>query len=322
MLARLIHACRRGAALPFVFTVAVPAQVVLRDPAGADLIALDAKVEVLASDLKFSEGPVWLAGEQRLLFSDIPEGKLRQWTEAKGVQDFVATEEGNGNTLDCEGRVVTCQHRARNVVRREADGTVRVLAERCDGKLFHSPNDVAVRNDGTIWFTDPTYGLGKRPREQERCNVYRLDPANGVVTVVQSEFDQPNGICFSPDHDRVYIASSGKQQRIGAFPITKDGTLGKAEFWIEGGADGLRCDRAGNLWAAAGVSGVVAFSPTGKPLLEIECGEVPTNLAFGGVDGKTLFITARRLLLRIPVRIAGAAIPPEPAKPPTDAAGK
>jgi gluconolactonase len=225
------------------------------------------------------------------------------------VQDFLTTAKGNGNTLDLQGRLITCQHEARNVVRREADGTWTVLAERFDGKAFNSPNDVAVRNDGTIWFTDPTYGLERRKSEQKDNGVYRLDPASGAVTMVQTEFHEPNGICFAPDQQRVYVADSGRKARIGAFPIEKNGTLGKAVFWIEGGADGMRCDQQGNLWAAQ-FDSIHVFSPEGKRLLEIECPELPTNCAFGGADGKTLFVTARRFLLSMPVKVAGAPVPP------------
>jgi len=312
-------------ALPLLLAALAPAQVMLLDPAGGQLVRADAKWQLLANDLTFSEGPVWLAASKQLLFSDIPKGKLRQWTADKGVQDHLATEQGNGNTLDLQGRLISCQHGARNVVRREPDGKVTVLADRFDDKPFNSPNDVVVRNDGTIWFTDPTYGLAKRKQEQKGCHVYRLDPATGAVTVVQTDFDQPNGICFAPDHQRVYIADSGKRQRIGAFPVGEDGVLGAPLFWIDGGADGIRCDQHGNLWAAAGPSGIRAFSPAGKPLLEIECDQIPTNLTFGGDDGKTLFVTARTLLLSMPVLVAAAPMPepaPAPKKPPGEASGR
>jgi len=304
----------------FLFLVAaiqVPlqAQVTMHDPAASAVVAADAKVEKLAGAMKFVEGPVWLAAEQALVFSDIPPGKLLTWTAAGGVKERAASEQGNGNTLDLDGRLVTCQHRARNVVRREADGKLTVLAERHDGKLLNSPNDVAVRNDGTIWFTDPTYGLEQRQKEQAGNHVYRLDVATGNVTVVQKDFDQPNGLCFAPDHQRLYIADSGKHQRVGAFPVQADGTLGKPSFWLDGGADGIRCDVQGNLFTTAR-DGIRVYAPDGKHLATIACPEQPANCAFGGADGTTLFVTARTSLYRLSLRVAGAPVPPRPLAAP------
>lgn len=287
----------------------LPAQVELLDPSAKDLLEADAKIETLSSDLQFCEGPVWLAAEQALVFSDIPAGKLLRWTAKDGVKEWQRSENSNGNTLDLEGRLLSCQHQARNVVRREADGKLTVLADRHDGKLLNSPNDVVVRTDGSIWFTDPTYGLGKRQREQPGSLVFRLDPTTQTLAVVQSDFSEPNGLCFSPDHQRLYIADSGRKQRIGAFPVQADGTLGKPDFWIEGGSDGMRCDRLGNLYTTC-LEGVRVFSPAGKHLLTIALDEIPTNCAFGGEAGTDLFVTARKHLYRVPLRVAGAAMPP------------
>lgn len=297
--------------LPFVGFLAglLPAQIELRDPAAKELVAADAKVETLSSALQFCEGPVWLAAEQALVFSDIPAGKLLRWTAKDGVVEWQASEQSNGNTLDREGRLLSCQHAARNVVRREADGKLTVLADRHDGKLLNSPNDVVVRNDGSIWFTDPTYGLQKRKREQPGNLVFRLDPKTTALTVVQEDFHEPNGLCFAPDHARLYVADSGRKQRIGAFPVLADGTLGKPDFWIEGGSDGMRCDQLGNLYTT-NLEGVRVFSPAGKHLFTIALDEIPTNCAFGGKNGTDLFVTARKHLYRVPLRVAGAAMPP------------
>ncbi|MBI5849672.1 MAG: SMP-30/gluconolactonase/LRE family protein [Planctomycetes bacterium] len=284
------------------------AQVVFHDDAGKELVAKDARIEVLASELKFTEGPVWIGAQRRLVFSDIPASKLLRWTEDEGVQDFLASEQANGNTLDLAGRLLSCQHGARNVVRREPEDAVSVIASRFDEKLLNSPNDLAVRMDGTVWFTDPSYGLGKREAEQPLRGVYCVAPTDGTVSLVQKDFDQPNGICFSPDHASVWIADSGKHQRIGRFPIGEDGTLGEPLFWIPGGADGIRCDAHGNLWAAQR-AGIGVFSPDGKPLVSIAVEPSPTNCAFGGADGRTLFVTARTKLLRIAVLVGAAAIP-------------
>ncbi|MCR9243809.1 MAG: SMP-30/gluconolactonase/LRE family protein [bacterium] len=285
------------------------AQVEIHDPRGRELVVADAKIERLGAGMKFVEGPVWLPNERALVFSDIPRGKLMRWTAATGVAEWRDSEQSNGNTLDREGRLLSCEHRARRIVRYGADGEPTVLLERFDGKRLNSPNDLAVRFDGSIWFTDPPYGLRGRAPEQPGNFVYRLEPKTGAVTVMQREFDKPNGICFAPDHVRIYIADSGEKQRVGAFAVQADGALSRPLFWLAGGADGMRCDRAGNLWRTTR-SGVLVHSPRGELLATIRLPEVPANCAFGGADGKSLFVTARTSLYRVPVQITGAACPP------------
>jgi gluconolactonase len=294
----------------------LPAQVTLVDPAGSELVAFDAVIEKLASGMKFVEGPVWLANDAALVFSDIPRGLLLRWSAKDGVTEWRVSAQSNGNTLDRDGQLITCQHEARNIVRHEADGSVTVLATKHDGKLLNSPNDAAVRSDGTVWFTDPTYGLAKRDKEQAGNFVYRLDPATGELAVVQRDFDQPNGLCFSPDHDRLYIADSGRGQRVGAFPVSSDRTLGEPLFWLEGGSDGMRCDMRGNLYTTSR-DGVRIYSPKGERLATIALPEVPANCAFGGADFRTLFVTARTSLYRVELKVRGASIPPPPAAAPT-----
>jgi gluconolactonase len=291
-----------------LLAAALPAQFHFHAPAGRDLFADGAEVEVLAADRQFCEGPTWLASEQALLFSDIPKNQWLRWTAAGGVVVWKESAGANGNTLDQQGRLLSCQHGARNIVRHEAAGTLTVLAAAFADKPLNSPNDVAVRCDGTIWFTDPTYGLGRRQREQAGNHVYRLDPATAALVVVQRDFDQPNGLCFAPDHARLYIADSGRPQRIGAFPVQADGTLGAAAFWLEGGADGMRCDHVGNLYATC-KGGLRVFSPAGVLLAEVDLAPTPTNCAFGGKDGTELFVTARTHLYRIAMRVRGAPMP-------------
>lgn len=296
---------------------AEPASVVTyHDAAGKQLVAPDVAVERLHTGMRFVEGPVWLAGENALVFSDIPRAKLLRWTEKGGVVDWKDSEQSNGNTLDLQGRLLSAQHKARNVIRHGKDGKVEVLAATCGGKKFHSPNDLAVRNDGSIWFTDPTYGLRQRKKEADGNFVYRLDGKTGEVTIVQRDFAMPNGICFSPDHARVYIADSGKKQRVGAFTVQKDGTLSAPVFWLEGGADGIRCDARGNLYTTAR-DGVRIYSEAGKHLATVRLPEQPANCAFGGPKGTHLFVTARTSLYRLELRVPGAPIPPRirPAKP-------
>ncbi len=284
------------------------AQVTITDPAALSLVAADAKVEKLAGGLKFTEGPVWLPDRKILVFSDIPAAALMQWSEAGGVAKFRPSENANGNTLDAAGRLITCQHSARNIVRTEKDGTLTVLVDRHEGKRFNSPNDVAVKSDGTLWFTDPPYGLPKgQAKELEGNWVYRFDPATKRTTVVCKDFDMPNGIAFSPDEARLYIADSGKGQRVGAFEVKPDGTLGTALWWAEGGSDGMRVDGKGNLYTTA-ADGVRIYNPDGKRLATIAIPEQPANCAFGGEDFKTLFITARTGLYRVRLNVAGARL--------------
>lgn len=299
---------------------AAPAQISFLDPAAKDLFANGAKVEVLAADLQFCEGPVWLTKEQALLFSDIPRNEWRRWTALDGVTTWKVSEGANGNTVDRQGRLLSCQHQARNVVRHEPDGKLTVLAAAFGDAPLNSPNDLVVRSDDSIWFTDPTYGLGKRKREQPGNYVYRIDGKTGALTVVQTEFAEPNGLCFSPDHTRLYLGDSGRKQRVGAFDVLADGTLSKAVFWLPDGSDGMRCDAQGNLYTTS-MDGLHVWSKEGKPLALVELDQIPTNCAFGGPEGKDLFVTARTHLYRIAMRVSGAAMP-APAAAKAEAAGK
>lgn len=282
----------------------------------ADRIAPGAKVEKLAGDMKFTEGPVWLPKEKKLIFSDIPNRKLMQWSEADGLSIFRESEEANGNILDLDGRLISCQHAGRNVVRTEADGKITVLADKFDGKRFNSPNDVAVRSDGTLWFTDPPWGLrgeGEIPGHW----VFKLDPATGKVEPVVKDLAMPNGIVFSPDETRIYIADTGGHERhpdpelrkladgIHCYEVSKDGKLGAKLFRIDEGSDGMTVDVDGNLYATHG-SSVTIYDRDGKKLEQIEVPEGPANATFGGDDFKTLFITARTSLYSIRMMKPGA----------------
>ena len=297
--------CNLSVAL--IFTQVLHAQVKMEDPDLAKaLVDADAKVEKLAGDMKFLEGPVWISEKKTLVFSDIPNAKLMQWSKDGGLKEYRDTQNANGNVLDAEGRIVTCQHTGRNVVREEKDGKITVLVDSADGKKFNSPNDLAIKSDGSIWFTDPPYGLPKDAKKEQPGNdIYRLAPDGKTVTTISKEFNMPNGIVFSPDESHLYIADSGKPGRVGSFKVQENGTISNAEWWAEGGADGIRVDEKGNLYTTAG-DGVRIYSAEGKKLATISVPEVPANICFGGDDGKTLFITARTSLYSVPVKVPGA----------------
>jgi gluconolactonase len=268
------------------------------------LVSSEAKLEKLATGLKFVEGPVWMPSNF-LVFSDIPADELKRWGDGTLTTFRAPSHQSNGNTIDRQGRLVTCEHRGRRVTRTEYDGSITVLADSYEGKPLNSPNDVVVQSDGTIWFTDPPYGIPKgQKQEQERNNVFALDPQTKQLRAVVSDFDRPNGLCFSPDEKKLYIADSGKPRHIRVFDVTPDHQLTNGRLFAtidKGAPDGIRCDREGNLFSSAG-DGVHVFSPDGKLLGKIPVPETPANLCFGGADGHTLFITARTSLYAIPTR--------------------
>lgn len=279
------------------------------------LIATGEKVRKLAGNMKFTEGPAWIPAKKLLVFSDIPSSKLMQWREGDGLSVFRPSEQSNGNILDLEGRLISCQHAARNLVRTEKDGSTTVLADKFDGKRFNSPNDVAVRSDGTLWFTDPPWGL-TGPAELPGHWVFKLDPKTGKIEPVVKDLAMPNGINFSPDESRIYIADTGGHARhpdpafhklpaaIHCYEVSKDGRLGKQLFTIKEGSDGMTVDVKGNLYTTHG--GVTIYNADGKLLEKIEVPEGPANVTFGGDDYKTLFITARTSLYSIRMKNAGA----------------
>lgn len=186
------------------------------------------------------------------------------------------------------------------------------MVETFDGKKFNSPNDVVVKSDGTVWFTDPPYGLPKgAAKEQAGNHVYRFDPKTKAVTIVVKDADMPNGLCFSPDEKKLYLADSGRPRHIRVFNVSADGTLANGKVFAaidKGGPDGIRCDADGRIWSSAG-DGVHVFVTDGSLVGKILVPESPANLCFGGADGKTLFITARKSLYSIPVKVGGAARP-------------
>jgi gluconolactonase len=282
-----------------------------RQPDAHALVHAGAKLQKLAGDMKFTEGPVWIPRDGGyLVFSDIPADELKRWSMSEGLKTFrKPSQQSNGNTLDREGRLVTCEHHARRVTRTERDGAVTVLVDSFQGKKLNSPNDVVEHSDGTIWFTDPPYGTPPgAARELEKHYVFRFDPASKRLEIVADDFDMPNGLCFSPDEHTLYVADSGKPHHIRAFDVTSDGKLRRGRVFCtidDGAPDGIRCDEHGNVWSSAG-DGVHVFAPDGRLLGKISVPETPANLCFGGEDGRTLFITARTSLYAIRVNARGA----------------
>ena len=263
-----------------------------------------AKVERLATGLQFVEGPQWMPGGF-LVFSDIPADELKRWDAKGGLQTFrKPSQQANGNTLDREGRLVTAEHGGRRVSRTEKDGTVVTVVDSFEGKKLSSPNDVVVKSDGTIWFTDPDYGLAGRPKETPGNYVYRFDPKSKSLTAIAKDFDKPNGLCFSPNESKLYVADSGKPHHIRVFNVARDGSVTGGDVFAvidKGGPDGIRCDKAGRVWSSSG-DGAQVFSADGKLLVRILLPESAANLAFGGPKGKTLYLTARKSLYSVGIK--------------------
>ena len=274
-----------------------------------NLLPSDAKLEKLVTGFGFLEGPVWVPRDGGfLIFSDIPADELKKWTAKEGVTTYrKPSNNANGNTIDRKGNLISCEHSGRKVVIEDRKRESKPLVDSFEGKKFNSPNDAVVRKDGTIWFSDPDYGLGKNPRELGGLFVFCFDPKSKQTRVIATDFDHPNGICFSPDETKLYVADSGKPHHIRVFDLDKNGNVknGKVFCVIDQGVpDGIRCDKAGRIWSSAG-DGVQIFSPNGSLIGKILVPETPANLGFGGKSGNTLFITARSSLYSIETSTKG-----------------
>ncbi len=275
-------------------------------------VPADAKVQRLGTDMKFVEGPQWVPADGGyLVFSDIPANEMKKWTLEGGITSFrTPSHNANGNTLDHQGRLLTAEHSGRRVSIIEKDGSIQSLVDQFEGKRLNSPNDIVVQRDGTVWFTDPDYGLPSDPATRQRIGkeqpgnyVYRYDVKTSELTAEARDFDKPNGLCFSPDEKRLYVADSGAPKHIRVFDVAADGQLANGAVFAtidQGVPDGIRCDSDGRVWSSAG-DGVHIFSAGGELTGKILVPESPANLAFGGDDLKTLFITARTSLYSIPV---------------------
>ena len=285
------------------------ARIEILDPAMNAVLAPGAAVRLLGDTFQFTEGPAWLPWEGGILvFSDIRADTLYRWTEKEGLAVFrKPSHNANGNTADPEGRLVTCEHGSRTVTRTAPDGAVVTLASTYQGKKLNSPNDVVVRSDGTVWFTDPPYGIKPAEQQQPANYVFRLDPGAAEPVQVADDFVRPNGLCFSPDEKFLYVADSSRSH-IRRFRVTAENALAGSEVFAKiqpPGPDGIRCDADGRLYVTAG-DGVQVFDPQGKLLGKVILPVQPANCTFGGSDRRTLFITARTHLYAVTLAVRGS----------------
>jgi gluconolactonase len=276
------------------------------------------QLEQIASGLRFTEGPLWSQAEGCLYFSDIPASKIYRWTRATGAQVFRdPSGRSNGLTFDLQGRLLACEHANRRVSLTTPGGTL-ALAERYQGKRLNSPNDIVVRSDGSIFFTDPPYGLTDGPgapaiAELPFHGVYRISPDGQALTLLVDDFDRPNGLAFSPDERQLYIDDTSRIH-IRVFDVSPQGELANGRVFAEmqpdrpGRPDGMKVDVTGNVYCT-GPGGVHVFDPQGRPLGRIDTPETAANIAFGEADWRTLFITAQTSVYRLRLAIPGIPVP-------------
>src|ERR1700757_1009570 len=288
---------------------------------------LSAAVERLYTGTRWAEGTVWFGDGRYLLFSDIPNNRMLRWLEDTGEISVFRSPSNysNGNSRDRQGRLLTCEHDARRLTRTEHDGTITVLADHFQSKPFNAPNDLAVHSDGAIWFTDPGYGImsnyeGHKATFELPTNVYRLDPNTHELTVVVSDMEKPNGICFSPDEKKLYIVDTGEPKHAGdprpirVYDVEDGKRLKNGRMFANlapGSSDGIRCDVDGNVWSAAGwagegYNGVHVFAPDGTLIGKIHLPETCANLCFGGAKRNRLFMTASQSLYAVYVETQGS----------------
>lgn len=299
------------------------------DRAFANLIGGNMRLVRLWTGAAWAEGPVYFRDGDFLLFSDIPNDRILRFVpDHTGLQGTMSVyrqpaNNTNGHTRDLQGRLVSCEHGARRVTRTEPDGSITVLADRWNGRRLNSPNDVVVKSDGTVWFTDPSYGIlsdleGWRGEpEYGGCHVFRLDPATGALDAVCTDFVKPNGIAFSPDERQLYVADTGfshddaAPRHIRRFQVGEDGTLSGGEVFAtceEGLFDGFRCDTDGRVWTSAG-DGVHCYAPSGDLLGKILVPEVVANVCFGGRKRNRLYVCGTTSLYAVLTHVTGAQRP-------------
>ena len=293
------------------------------EPGAAGLIDPASRLTRLTDGGIWAEGPVWLPAEAVLMYSDVRADRGMRWSEVNGGEVWRSpNDHTNGNTLDREGRVLHCEHSNRRIARTEPDGTRAGLVDRFEGKRLNSPNDIVVKSDGTIWFTDPPYGIifpeegTPAPQEQAGCFVFRFDPESGELSIASDAIVHPNGLAFSPDESLMYVSdtSGGVDPAANHHIVVLDVVDGRRlehprVFRViePGVADGLRVDEHGNVWTSA-FDGIHVISPDGTDLARIGVPEVTSNCVFGGTDGRRLFITASSSLYAIETKVTGSGV--------------
>lgn len=294
------------------------------DPRFKKLIVGNASVEKIADGCRWAEGPVWFGDGGYLLWSDIPNNRMLRWFLNGNVDTYrTDSENSNGNTRDREGRLVSCLHGSRKVIRTELDGSITTIADNYKGGKLNSPNDVVVKSDGTIWFTDPPYGIMsdyegyKSDMEQDGCYVYRVSADLSEITIVCDDFVKPNGLAFSPDETKFYVADSAfshdpdAPHHIREFDVDADGNLSGGAVFADvtpGLPDGFRFDTNGNLWTSA-KDGVHCYTPDGTLIGKILIPETVANLTFGGPKRNRMFITATSSVYSVYLNANGAQRP-------------
>lgn len=289
------------------------------------IVPASARMERLWTGARWTEGPAWFPAHNTVVWSDIPNDRMLRYDALSGQVGVFRqpARNSNGNTVDRQGRLVTCEHGGRQVTRTEHDGKVTVLASHYNGKRLNSPNDVVVKSDGSIWFTDPDYGIlsdyegDKAESEIGRCNVYRIDPHSGALTIAADDFVKPNGLAFSPDESELYISDTGAShdpehgpRHIRKFAVTGDGSrLGASSVFATSTAglfDGFRFDVTGRLWTSA-ADGIHIFHPDGTLVGKVLMPEIVANLCFGGPKRNRLFICGTTSLYSLMIHTNGAA---------------
>lgn len=278
---------------------------------GLRAIVASSAPEELASGFQFTEGPVWHP-KGFVIFSDIPANRIVKWTAAGKTETFrKPSGNSNGLTFDGKGRLIACEHGNRRVSRTELGGKVITLADKYQGKRLNSPNDVVVKSDGSIYFTDPPYGIQPAQKELSFNGVFRISP-EGKLTLLTADFDRPNGLGFSPDEKKLYVADTARRH-VRAFDVQPDGTLKGGKVLCQApGPDGMKVDTKGNLYVTCGV-GVMVFNASGKAIGTIKLPRGAANCCFGDADYKTLFVTARSSLYRVRLKVAGIKVGPAAA---------
>ena len=290
----------------------------IRDQRLLEIVDEDLELEVLGEGFTFTEGPIWHPYDKHLTFSDIPSNRMHRWSEHKGVEIYREPSQlANGNTYDKQGRILTCEHGTSRVVREEANGTLTVLASHWEGKELNSPNDIVVRSNGDIFFTDPTFGRGsgtgiERPIELDIRGIYKIDSESLTMTLLKDDFTQPNGLAFSPDESVLYVADTPRMH-IRRFDVAPDGSLSGGEIFTlsvgegAGAPDGLKVDTQGNVYCC-GPGGVHVYDPLGSCLGVIQTPAFCANFTWGDDDFLTFYMTSSNHLYRVPVKVPGAAL--------------